>query len=87
MFFIQGDILEGFFGTRGGNAIGFILMGPNLRNGENSLETMFKYKRESLFKKYNNEVKDYINQNSKLLHERMINKKSPPLIRVKLELE
>lgn len=55
--------------------------------GRNSLGTMFKHKRESFFKKYYNEVKNYINQNSKLLHERMINKKYPPLIRVKVELE
>ncbi len=83
---IQDDVMTALFGSKAGGVISWFFQGPNIYNGENSLDVLFEQKKESLFEKYNSNVKPYLNRNSDMLFEKMINKKYPIIMNIKMEM-
>jgi hypothetical protein len=79
---LQGDLLGEIFGIRTGAIIDWGLRGPNIYNGQNSLDVMFEQKKESLFNKYNSVVKPYLNQNSRKFHNIMIKREFPIFLKI-----
>ncbi len=84
---MQDDIMTGLFGAKLGGAIGWLLQGPSIYNGENSLDVLFEQRKESLFHKYNFEVKSYLNKNSEMLNDKIKKREFPPLIRVYIKID